>query len=172
MEIGMADAPIPPDQIQDPWALREPGISVGRDPVRTPMQWDRSPCAGFSTTRPWLPLANNWAEQNVESLELQTFSILSLYKRLLTLRRKYEALRIGRYEALTCRDDVFGFARSLGQERLIVLLNFSQGRRTVSLESDRATVLLSTARERSGEKRASELTLDPNEAVIMTEELV
>ena len=171
-EIGMADVTIPPEQIQDPWALREPGIGAGRDPVRTPMQWDRSPYAGFSTTRPWLPLADNWVEQNVESLDPQPFSILSLYKRLLALRRKYEALRIGRYEALTCRDDVFGFARSLGQERLIVLLNFSQGRRTVSLESDRATVLLSTARERSGEKTASELTLDPNEAVIMTEELV
>jgi alpha-glucosidase len=169
-EIGMADVPVPPEQIQDPWALREPGIGVGRDPVRTPMQWDRSPYAGFSTTRPWLPLADNWVEQNVESLELQTFSILSLYKRLLMLRRKYEALRLGRYETLTCRDDVFGFARSLGQEKLIALLNFSQERRTVSLESDRATVLLSTGRDRSGERIVSELTLDPNEAVIMAEE--
>ena len=127
---------------------------------------------GFLHDAALAALADNWAEQKVESLELQTFSTLSFYKRLLALRRKYEALRIGRYETLTCRDDAFGFARSLGQERLIVLLNFSQGRRTVSLESDRATVLLSTARERSGENTASELTLDPNEAVIMTEELV
>ena len=113
-ELGMADVPIPPDRIQDPWALREPGIGVGRDPVRTPMQWDRSPHAGFTTTRPWLPLADNWTERNVESLDLQPFSILSLYRRLLALRRKYEALRIGRYETLTFRDDVFGFARSVG----------------------------------------------------------
>ena len=165
-EIGMADVPIPPDQIQDPWALREPGIDVGRDPVRTPMQWDRSPHAGFSTTRPWLPLADNWTEQNVASLDRQPFSILSLYKRLLALRRKYEALRIGRYETLACHDDVFGFARSVGQEKLIVLLNFTEERRTVSLESDRATVLL----YRSGERAASEFTLDPNEAVIIAEE--
>jgi len=170
-EIGMADVPVPPDQIQDPWALREPGIGVGRDPVRTPMQWDRSPHAGFSSIRPWLPLANNWAEQNVESLELEPLSILSLYRRLLALRRNHEALRLGRYETLTCRDDVFGFARSLRRERLIVLLNFSEQRRRVSLEtSDRARVLLSTARNRSGEGIASELTLDPNEAVILTVE--
>ena len=169
-EIGMADVPIPRDRIQDPWAIREPAIGVGRDPVRTPMQWDRSPHAGFTTTRPWLPLADNWAEQNVETLELQTFSILSLYKRLLALRRRYEALRLGRYETLTCHDDVFGFARSSGQETLIVLLNFSQERRTVSLESAPATVLLSTARDRSGDRTASELTLDPNKVVIMTEE--
>ena len=166
-EIGMADVPIPPDQIKDPWALREPGIGVGRDPVRTPMQWDRSPHAGFTTTRPWLPLADNWAEQNVESLERQPFSILSLYRRLLALRRNYRALRIGRYETLTCRDDVFGFARSSGQEKLIVLLNFSQERRTVSFESTApTTVLLSTVRDRSGETIGSEFTLDPNEAVI------
>jgi hypothetical protein len=80
-------------------------------------------------------------------------------------------LRIGRYETLICHDDVFGFARSLGQEKLIVLLNFSQERRTVSLESDRATVLLSTVRDWSGERTASELTLNPDEAVIMAERI-
>jgi alpha-glucosidase len=169
-EIGMADVPIPRDQIQDPWALREPGIGVGRDPVRTPMQWDGSPYAGFSTTQPWLPLADNWAEQNVESLGRKPFSILSLYRHLLALRRSHEALRLGRYQTLTCHDDVFGFARSLGQERQIVLLNFSQERRTVSLENDRTTVLLSTARDRPGERIESQITLDPNEAVILTEE--
>jgi alpha-glucosidase len=166
-EIGMADVPIPPDQICDPWALREPGIGVGRDPVRTPMQWDRSPHAGFTTTRPWLPLADNWDEQNIESLDLQPFSTLSLYRRLLALRRSYEALRLGRYETLNCNNDVFGFARSLGQEKLIVLLNFSQDRRTFSLEGTAPTrVLLSTVRDRSGETIGSEFTLAPNEAVI------
>ncbi|HET7851781.1 MAG TPA: alpha-amylase family glycosyl hydrolase [Methyloceanibacter sp.] len=170
-EIGMEDVPIPPDRIKDPWALREPGIGVGRDPVRTPMQWDRSPYAGFSTREPWLPLADNWTEQNVASLEREPFSILSLYRRLLALRRSHEALRLGRYQTLICADDVFGFVRSLGQERLIVLLNFSQERRSVLLEgSEAATVLLSTARDRSGERIASQITLDANEAVIVAEE--
>ncbi|MFZ0398524.1 MAG: DUF3459 domain-containing protein, partial [Methyloceanibacter sp.] len=114
--------------------------------------------------------ADNWTGQNVASLDLQPFSILSLYKRLLALRRNYEALRLGRYETLTCRDDVFGFARSVGQEKLIVLLNFSHERRMVSLGSARATVLLSTVRDRSGESAASEFTLDPDEAVILAEE--
>jgi hypothetical protein len=59
----------------------------------------------------------------------------------------------------------------LGQERLIVLLNFSQERRRVSLERcDRANVLLSTACDRSGERIDSQITLDPNEAVLMAEE--
>jgi alpha-glucosidase len=135
------------------------------------MQRDRSPYAGFSTTRPWLPLADDWAEQNVENLDREPFSILSLYRRLVALRRSHEALRLGRYQTLTCDDDVFGFARSLGKEKLIVLLNFSQERRRISFDKrDRATVLLSTARDRSGERIASELTLGPNEAVIVTDE--
>src|SRR5262245_34883668 len=109
--------------------------------------------------------------KNVESQEPEPYSILNLYKRLLALRRSNEALRTGRYETLTRHDDVFGFARSSGQEKLIVLLNFSEERRCVSLERlDRATLLLSTTRDRSGEKTVSILTLDRNEAVIMTEE--
>jgi alpha-glucosidase len=131
------------------------------------MQWDRSPYAGFTTTRPWLPLAANWTEQNVESLDCQPFSILSLYRRLLALRRSHEALSLGRYETLICRDDVFGFTRSSGRKTLIVLLNFSQERRTVSLERTGPTnVLLSTARDRSGETIGSQFVLDPDEAVI------
>jgi alpha-glucosidase len=170
-EIGMADVPIPVGRIKDPWALREPGIGVGRDPVRTPMQWDRSPYAGFSTREPWLPLAANWAEENVESLDRKPFSSLDLYRRLLALRRRHKALHLGGYETVVCADDVFGFARSSGQERLIVLLNLSQERRNVSLErSNPAAVMLSTAHDRSGERIACQIALDPNEAVIMVEE--
>ncbi len=167
-EIGMADVPIPPGRIQDPWAKQEPGIGVGRDPVRTPMQWDRSPHAGFSMVPPWLPLADGWPEQNVGSLALQPFSILSLYRRLLALRRKHRALSIGRYQTLRVHDDVFGFTRSLGEERLIVLLNFSHEPRRLSLErNDGAAVILSTTSDRTGERISSELTLAPNEAVII-----
>jgi hypothetical protein len=62
---------------------------------------------------------------------------------------------------------VFGFARSLEQERLVVLLNFSQEQRTISLEGTGATnVLLSTVLDRLGETIGSEFTLEPNEAVI------
>jgi alpha-glucosidase len=166
-ELGMADVPIPADQIQDPWSLREPGIGAGRDPVRTPMQWDPSSYAGFSTTRPWLPLADNWSKQNVESLEARPLSIFNVYRRLLALRRKYQALSLGRYETLSCRDDVLCLARSLELERLVVLLNFSQERRTVPFDNIVPTsALLSTVLDRSGETIESEFTLEPNEAVI------
>src|SRR3954471_5980167 len=64
-EIGMKDVPIPTDQIQDPWERNVPGLGLGRDPERTPMQWDASPNAGFSSARPWLPLSPDYIEVNV-----------------------------------------------------------------------------------------------------------
>src|SRR5690606_11977646 len=56
-ELGMRDVPIAPEQVQDPFEKNVPGMGMGRDPCRTPMQWDTSPNAGFTTGRPWLPLA-------------------------------------------------------------------------------------------------------------------
>ena len=57
------------------------------DPARTPMQWDDNPQAGFSTAEPWLPLAEDWAACNVESQRSDPGSMLTLYRRLLALRR-------------------------------------------------------------------------------------
>ena len=64
-EIGMTDVPIPPERVQDPWERNVPGLGLGRDPVRTPMQWDAGPNAGFARAgaEPWLPLAPDYREQ-------------------------------------------------------------------------------------------------------------
>src|SRR4028118_2310319 len=61
-ELGMEDVPIPPELEQDPWGKRVPGMGLGRDPERTPMQWDASPAAGFTTGEPWLPVASDYRE--------------------------------------------------------------------------------------------------------------
>src|SRR3546814_9233854 len=50
-EIGLSDVSIPYDQVQDPRELREPGLALGRDPVRTHMPWNAHPFAGFSSVR-------------------------------------------------------------------------------------------------------------------------
>ena len=166
-EIGMADVPIPSDQIKDPWALREPGIGVGRDPVRTPMQWDRSPHAGFTTAPALAAIGGQLGRAERGEPRAPTFLNSQSLPAAPGAPSNHRALRIGQYETLTCHDDVFGFARSSGQEKLIMLLNFSRERRTVSFESAvPTTVLLSTVRDRSGETVGSEFTLDPNEAVI------
>src|SRR5436190_24090520 len=79
-EIGMHQVAIAPDQVRDPFEKNVPGIGVGRDGCRTPMQWDATAGAGFSMARPWLPLADDYIHENVTNLEADAGSILNLYK--------------------------------------------------------------------------------------------
>ena len=87
-EIGMDDVEIPPDRVRDPAELRRPGLGHGRDPARTPMQWDASQNAGFSTAEPWLPLGD-YRTVNVEAQERTRSSLLSWLRRLVRVRQRY-----------------------------------------------------------------------------------
>ena len=98
-EIGMHQVAIAPDQVRDPFEKNVPGIGVGRDGCRTPMQWDATAGAGFSTAKPWLPLADDYTHENVANLDADASSILSLYKALIALRRKLPQLVTGAYRA-------------------------------------------------------------------------
>jgi len=80
-ELGLSDVAISAAQVQDPRELREPGLALGRDPVRTPMPWDWSKNAGFTTAEPWLPLNADWPTRNVARMAEEPHSILTLYRR-------------------------------------------------------------------------------------------
>ena len=104
-EIGMDDVDVPPEKEVDPWGLQMPGLGLGRDPERTPMQWSAAPNAGFAeaNVEPWLPLADDFEKVNVEAQREDAGSLLHLYKQLLTLRRESAALHGGRLRAHRCR---------------------------------------------------------------------
>jgi alpha-glucosidase len=124
-ELGLSDVAISPAQVQDPRELREPGLSLGRDPVRTPMPWDGSLNAGFTTAKPWLPLNTDWPTRNVARLAEEPHSILMFYHRLLAVRRAHLALSIGDFALLGADGNVLAYERRHGAERLIVALNLS-----------------------------------------------
>ena len=84
-EIGMRNGVIAPEEFQDPQGKN---VGISRDPQRTPMQWSSAPGAGFTTGRPWLPLGIDYADQNVEQQRGDPTSMLSLYRRLIALRRQ------------------------------------------------------------------------------------
>jgi alpha-glucosidase len=112
-EIGMRDVPIPPDRVQDPRERRVPGL--GRDPARTPMQWDAR--GGFSAAEPWLPYGDETI--SVAAQEDDPSSLLSLYRRLLRARREiahapYETLAAD--GALAYRRGDFTVALNLGAQ--------------------------------------------------------
>jgi alpha-glucosidase len=124
-EIGMCDVPIPPERIHDPLEKRIPGIGLGRDPERTPMQWSAAPQAGFSTAEPWLPLAEDFALVNVAAQRDDPTSMLSLYRALIDLRRTESALAVGDYGAIACREPVLAYRRARGDRRLLIALNLA-----------------------------------------------
>jgi alpha-glucosidase len=141
-EIGMTDVPIPPARIVD---------IDGRDPERTPMQWDASPNAGFTTGDPWLPVASAYAKRNVAAQRDDPSSIFSLYRRLNWLRKSSPALRRGSYRTVPAPRGVFAFAREADGERVLVALNFTKEAQTVSLGTGDGRVAVSTDQTRDGE---------------------
>ncbi len=167
-EIGMQDVPIPRDEIQDPFERNEPGKGVGRDPERTPMQWDESPNAGFTTGRPWLRLAENCGTRNVAAVERDPQSILSLYKRLIVLRRQHAALTEGAYEPIRTEGQLLAFVRVHDTERLLVAANF--GAEPVAIPATllppSAVVVVSTHLDCDGPV-GQPLMLRPNEGMII-----
>jgi alpha-glucosidase len=173
-EIGMENVPIPPEKIQDPPAVNQPEIAhlVGRDPERTPMQWDASPNAGFSapdTEELWLPLAPDYKEVNVEKQLQDPRSMLNFFRKLLAYRKTSPALRVGGYRSLDSgHEDCFVFERQIADQRVIVALNFSAEKQTLDL-SDEVTgkIVLSTTMDREGTVNLAALELRANEGCII-----
>src|SRR5215475_12011925 len=97
-ELGIGNVLIPPEAMQDPWEKNEPGLGLSRDPSRTPFQWDATANAGFSGAKPWLPLDPSYKTRNVASLQSDPSSILNLYRGLLSVRRRYAALKTGSFQ--------------------------------------------------------------------------
>jgi oligo-1,6-glucosidase/alpha-glucosidase len=143
-EMGIGTVDIPPDKVRDPKELLEPGIGLGRDPSRTPMAWDNSDNAGFSTAEPWLPLHEDWRSRNVSAQDGDPGSMLTLYRDLLRLRRSEPALEIGSMHLDTGSEYVLAYRREHGNSCLQVVLNLSGTERQLPLAIDTGTPLLST----------------------------
>jgi alpha-glucosidase len=169
-EIGMADVPIPQDRIVDPPGLVDPAAS--RDPERTPMQWDDSPYAGFSTAEPWLPMASNYPLVNVAAERDDPRSALACVRALLALRRASPALALGSYRDLPApHEDVLAYLRESpdGSQRMLVALNFAPGPRMLDFSALAASgsLLCSTEMDRVGPERLAELALCAAEGVVI-----
>jgi alpha-glucosidase len=168
-EIGMHQVAIAPDQVRDPFEKNVPGIGVGRDGCRTPMQWDATPQAGFSTVTPWLPLPDDYLHENVVNLDADTRSILNLYKALIRLRRKLPQLVSGTYQPIAAEADLLLYRRQSEAGSVVIALNL--GAEPVSIASDviglGGEILLSTLLDREGERIEGVLDLRSNEGAVI-----
>jgi len=110
----------------DTQAFLESHKLTGRDNARTPMQWDSSANAGFTTGTPWLNVNLNFHEVNVTSQENDPDSPLNFFRRMIQLRKSDLTLVYGAYTLLfPDHPQIYAYTRELDDTRLLVLLNFS-----------------------------------------------
>ena len=160
-ELGLTDSPIPAAAIVD---------VDGRDPVRTPMPWrshaDAGPGAGFTTGRPWLPIPPEAEHASVAAQRRDPDSMLSLYRRLIALRKRRPALTRGGYRTENAPDDVFAYRRTDPDGDLLVALNFTAQERRLP-GAFGGVPLLSSDPQRAEGSAGSELRLAPHEGLVL-----
>lgn len=139
----------------------------GRDNARTPMQWDDSAYAGFSTTNPWIMVNPNYTKINAKDQVNREDSVFKYYQKLIKLRHESELIVYGTYDLILDDDkDIYAYIRTLGDEKLIVYCNFSENTREVELpeEFTNGKVLISNY---SDAKANQKITLRPYEAIVI-----
>jgi alpha-glucosidase len=141
-ELGMRTIdPVRIEDVHDPIGKLGWPKEKGRDGERTPMQWNASAGAGFTTSsKPWLPIPTYAANYNVATEEKNADSIFSTYRRLLALRQSEPALRDGTYQAINeDNPNVFAYVRRSGASTILVALNMSAEARTITVNLDHAS---------------------------------
>lgn len=109
----------------------------GRDNARTPMQWDDSAYAGFSTANPWIMVNPNYTKINAKDQVNREDSVFKYYQKLIKLRHESELIVYGTYDLILDDDkDIYAYIRTLGDEKLIVYCNFSENTREVELPEE------------------------------------
>ena len=139
----------------------------GRDNARTPMQWDDSAYAGFSTANPWIMVNPNYTKINAKDQVNREDSVFKYYQKLIKLRHESELIVYGTYDLILDDDkDIYAYIRTLGNEKLIVYCNFSENTRDVEIPEEfvNGKVLISNY---SDAKANRKITLRPYEAIVI-----
>lgn len=170
-EIGMTNARIPRKELMDPTGITFWPIPMGRDGERTPMQWNASETAGFTSAgiRPWLRVNDNHADINVEAEQHDPESLWHWYRRLLQIRKDTPALHSGEMRFIdTGTKAVVAFHR-IGPDgkKIGCYLNFSGTRRVITLPGD-ARVLLGNRKKEGEIVGKDRVALAPYEALLVS----
>ena len=141
---------------------------MSRDNARTPMQWDSSPNAGFTTGTPWLKVNDNYPEINVAAQENDPDSVLNYYRRLTALRKSPEYRQLftdGKFRpAFENSHRILAYYREKDNQRVLVAANFGREKQHLHLPGTvKKTLLTNSGRENTG----SAMTLAPSEVVVL-----
>jgi trehalose-6-phosphate hydrolase len=144
--------------------------SKSRDNSRTPMQWNDTENAGFTTGVPWITTGKEYQKINVENALIDKDSVFYHYKKLISLRKQYEIIANGRYDSvLMDHKQIFAYTRSLGNQKLLVVNNFYGQDALFKLPDDldisgfEHKILISNYEDSS--QNLTEMTLRPYESI-------
>lgn len=167
-ELGMEDQEIPAHMVQDPQEKNVPGLGLGRDPERTPMQWNSSLNAGFTTGNPWLPLGKDYMQFNVEEEKKDPESFLLFYKKLIQLRQGERALNIGSFIPVWGDEKIIAYERSHEETKFLILLNFTNAKADFkNPHNQTGRIEISTHTFREGADFTGAVTLESNEGLVV-----
>ncbi|MER8573167.1 alpha-glucosidase family protein [Mesorhizobium sp. M1338] len=133
-ELGLGEADLRFEDLQDPYGIRFWPEFKGRDGCRTPMVWDGSASnGGFSSAKPWLPVPAKHLSQAVNVQQGDENSLLEHYRRFLTFRRAHPALAKGDITFIESEGDTVAFTRRSGNEQIVCVFNLGAGPTEVDL---------------------------------------
>lgn len=165
------------DKGEDPEVIMERIRAKARDNARTPMQWDDSDHAGFSTAEPWIPVHSNKSEINVAQQLEDPDSIFNFYRKMIQIRKDSSALIYGKYACEISEDPyIFAYTREWNDEHWLIILNFSKSPTELQLPDQlverigQSELIIGTHGEHSEEvaqvlKSAQKATLHPYESL-------
>ncbi|WP_170473387.1 alpha-glucosidase [Ruegeria arenilitoris] len=133
-ELGLPEADVPFENLQDPYGIEFWPEFKGRDGCRTPMVWmAQDEQSGFSTSSPWLPVSTAQAERAVDQSERDPNSMLHHYRRAIALRHAHSALRSGTQTEMTQNGSVLSFFREDDAEQIFCAFNLGSSAIEASL---------------------------------------
>jgi alpha-glucosidase len=135
-ELGLPEAEVAFEDLQDPYGIRFWPKFKGRDGCRTPMVWDNSAAnAGFSDGKPWLPVSALQAAMAVNVQTGDRTSMLNHYRAFLAFRRSHPALVKGEISFIEANDNLLAFTRTYGNEKMLCVFNFTNQPQTMAVKS-------------------------------------
>jgi len=121
----------------DPQTVMNMIYHKSRDNARTPMQWDGNERAGFTTGTPWIMVNGNYPTINVDQALADSDSVFRYYQQLIRLRKANPVMVYGTYDLiLDAHEQIYAFTRTLGDDRLLVILNFGGNTPVFALPTD------------------------------------
>jgi alpha-glucosidase len=122
-ELGLPQADVPYERIQDPFGKSFWPKFKGRDGCRTPMPWNSKLHGGFSRVEPWLPVSDEHRALNIQKQEADPKSVLNFYREIITMRKISPALMKGTIELIDAPHGVLAFMRRCEEQELLCLFN-------------------------------------------------